>query len=138
MLAIESRSSHTLPCYADQPIQWPNSSWAAVDDLCERTRGTLHAHAQGAVHLLAPVPEPGGSARDHRRVHRALQRRVAHRLARPSATGPGAGRGADQGGLTMMIGARTEGRRGSQRRLREGVSRRRRKETNALSITAES
>src|SRR6266542_1693199 len=45
-------------------------------------RGALHAHAQGAVYLLAPVPQPGGGAPGHWAVHRALQHRAAHRKHR--------------------------------------------------------
>src|SRR5207253_9135213 len=47
---------------------------------------------------------------------------MAHRAPRPSDTGAGAGRRPREGGVTMLMGraSKTEGRRGSQRRLDEG------------------
>src|SRR5437870_9482158 len=47
---------------------------------------------------------------------------MAHRAPRPSDTGAGAGRRPREGGVTMLMGrvSKTEGRRGSQRRLNEG------------------
>jgi hypothetical protein len=39
-------------------------------------RRALHAHPQGAMYLLAPVPQLGGGAADHRGVHHALQHGV--------------------------------------------------------------
>src|SRR5438876_4611017 len=47
---------------------------------------------------------------------------MAHRAPRPSDTGAGAGRRPREGGVTMLMGraSKTEGRKGSQRRLDEG------------------
>src|SRR5205807_599187 len=47
---------------------------------------------------------------------------MAHRAPRPSDTGAGAGRRPREGGVTMLMGraSKTEGRRGSPRRLDEG------------------
>src|SRR2546422_6904509 len=47
---------------------------------------------------------------------------MAHRAPRPSDTGAGAGRQPREGGVTMLMAraSKTEGRRGSQRRLDEG------------------
>src|SRR5437773_7472333 len=47
---------------------------------------------------------------------------MAHRAPRPSDAGAGAGRRPREGGVTMLMGraSKTEGRRGSQRRLDEG------------------
>jgi hypothetical protein len=79
----------------------------------------LHTASQGAVHLPAPIREPGRGATAHRRVHRTVQHRVAHRAPRPPQSRAGSRRSPREGGMSTLavFAGNTEGRRGSTRRL---------------------
>src|SRR5712691_850496 len=72
----------------------------------QRRGGTVHADAEGAMPLPAPLHVAIRSAKDHQRVHRALQHSMAHRTAQTSHAGGCAGRRA--GGVTMVaLGTRS-------------------------------
>ena len=65
----------------------------------QRCRGALHPHAQGGVHLSAPLRYPRGGQSSDRGFHRALQQRLAPPAPRVHDPGPRPREAQPKGGL---------------------------------------